>query len=85
MRNLKPRLDPQPLTRLQADRLEKPLLSKTPLALGREDPGGQSWLSNQEESAGRWPALGKEDGTLGKGKDGRGRGVVSAIIAHSSP
>ena len=72
IRNLEPRLDSQPLTRLQADRLEKPLLSKTPLALGREDTGGQPWLSSQEESAGRGPALGKEDGTLGKGKDGGG-------------
>ena len=72
IRNLKPRLDPQPLTRSQANRLEKPLLTKTPLALGKEDPGGQPWLTNQEESAWRRPALGKEDGTLGKGKDGGG-------------
>ena len=41
IRNLKPRLDPQPLTRSQANRLEKPRATKTPLALGNGDPRGQ--------------------------------------------
>ena len=69
IRNLEPRLDPQPLTRSQANRLEKPLLTKT-LALGKEDPSSQPQLTDQEESAWRRPALGKGDRTLGKGKDG---------------
>ena len=72
IRNLKPRLGPQPLTRSQTNRLEKPLFTKTPLALGKEDLGRQPWLTNLEESAWRRPALRKEDGALGKGKDGGG-------------
>ena len=35
-RNLEPRPDPQPLTRPQANRLEKPLLTKPPLAPARK-------------------------------------------------
>ena len=62
----------QPLTRPQADRLERPLLLEPPLAPGQEGSSSKARLTNQEEWAWRRPALEKEGGTLGKRKDGGG-------------
>ena len=75
LRNPEPGLDLQPLTRTQADRLGEPPLPRTPLALGKKDPGGQPWVMNPKESARRGPTLGEAGGALGNaagtlGKEG---------------
>ena len=48
-RNPELRLDPQPLTRSQTNRLEQPLSTKAPLALGKEDLGHPPGLTSPEE------------------------------------
>ena len=86
LRNPEPGLDLQPLTHTQADGLEEPPLSRTPLALGKKDLGGQPWVTNPKESTRQRPTLGEAGGTLGKaaealGKvDGQRRRVVVSVV-----
>ena len=77
LRNPEPGLDLQTLARSQADRLREPSLTKTPLALGSEDPGGQPRVTNTEESTRRRPTLGEAGGALGKVDGQRRREIVS--------
>ena len=86
LRNPKPGLGLQTLTRSEADRLGEPSLVGTPLALGSKDPGSQPRVANPEESTRQRPTQGEAGGTLGMAAETLGkvdrqrrRGIASLV------
>ena len=73
LRNPKPGLGLQTLTRSEADRLGEPSLAGTPLALGSKDPGSQPRVANPGESTRRRTTPGEAGGTLGKAAETLGK------------